>query len=51
LIGIPILILLIKYIRDRRIHTLLISNIEKLKKDSDSMILIQNIQRMISGKF
>jgi len=47
LIGSPILVALVKYVREKRINSLLISNIDDIKSDTDSLIQIQSMILMI----
>ena len=48
-IGIPIIIILVKNLRERRVDGLIMTTNEKFKRDSDILIQIHTIQKLIKG--
>ncbi len=47
-IGAPLLALLVKNLREKRIQHLLLMGLDKMKSDTDALIQIQRIQGMIA---
>ena len=49
LIGIPIIIVLIKNLRERRMNHFLTNTLDKITKDTDFLIQILNFQKLVKG--
>ena len=49
IVGIPIITLLVKNLRDKRIEILMKTNIDKLKLDIDALIQVHNMTDFSKG--
>jgi hypothetical protein len=49
LVGIPLITALVKFLREKRIDALMITNIDKLKLDIDALIQVHNMTDFSRG--